>query len=169
VPFGTLHPWVTDLTCAPHVPEESEGPKGSEAGCHGQSLIGVGQQARKSHSDPPSGSRRRSTSYVSIALLCVCCNRPNRRATEPRDELPPVHSITSSAMASRIGGISMLSVLAVCRLITNSNFVGCIQIGGSFALEETAGINAPPARLRHSTRLMRRGMLATSLPGAQWG
>jgi hypothetical protein len=34
-----------------------------------------------------------------------------------------------------------------CRLITNSNFVGCIQIGGSFALEETAAVDAPPARL----------------------
>src|SRR6266516_1128192 len=35
------------------------------------------------------------------------------------------HSITSSASASRAGGTSRPSVLAVLRLITNSNFVGC--------------------------------------------
>src|SRR5262245_8584178 len=35
------------------------------------------------------------------------------------------HSITSSARASSIGGISRLSILAVLRLMTNSNLVGC--------------------------------------------
>src|SRR5262249_49433283 len=37
----------------------------------------------------------------------------------------PLHSITSSARASRVGGTSMPSARAVCRLITNSNLVGC--------------------------------------------
>jgi hypothetical protein len=32
------------------------------------------------------------------------CQRPRRRAAEQRDELPPSHSITSSARASRNGG-----------------------------------------------------------------
>jgi hypothetical protein len=36
------------------------------------------------------------------------------------------HSITSSAMASRVGGIVRPSTLAVLRLTTNSNLVGCI-------------------------------------------
>src|SRR6266576_3240682 len=35
------------------------------------------------------------------------------------------HSITSSASASSVGGISRPSVVAVLRLITNSNLVGC--------------------------------------------
>src|SRR5262249_50116239 len=34
------------------------------------------------------------------------------------------YSITSSARASTVAGISMLSVLAVCRLTMNSNLVG---------------------------------------------
>jgi len=45
--------------------------------------------------------------------------------TEPRDELAPLHSITSSARASNVGGTSRPSVLAVVRLMTRSNLVGC--------------------------------------------
>ena len=36
-----------------------------------------------------------------------------------------VYSITSSARESSVGGIVRPSVLAVCRLMTSSNFVGC--------------------------------------------
>jgi hypothetical protein len=36
------------------------------------------------------------------------------------------HSITSSARASRVGGISMPSALAVLRLMTSSNLAGCM-------------------------------------------
>src|SRR5262249_6872793 len=50
--------------------------------------------------------------------------RPRRRAAEQRDELSALHSITSSARASRDGGTSSASALAVLRLITSSNFVG---------------------------------------------
>src|SRR3954462_987901 len=45
--------------------------------------------------------------------------------TDKRDELAPLHSITSSANASSIGGTSSPSALAVLRLITSSNLVGC--------------------------------------------
>src|SRR5262249_55209916 len=44
--------------------------------------------------------------------------------TEPRDELAPLHSITSSARASSIGGTSRPSAFAVLRLTANSYFVG---------------------------------------------
>src|SRR5262245_59587728 len=47
-----------------------------------------------------------------------------RRAAEQRDEVAPLHSITSSARASSLSGISMPSALAVLMLITSSNFVG---------------------------------------------
>src|SRR5262245_49588648 len=48
-----------------------------------------------------------------------------RRAPKNRDELPPLHSITSSARASSEGGMARRTALAVLRLITNSNLVGC--------------------------------------------
>src|SRR5262245_1793569 len=55
-----------------------------------------------------------------------CRERPRcRRTADERDELAPPHSITSSASARSIGGTSRPSVLAVLRLITSSNFVGC--------------------------------------------
>src|SRR5262249_41828604 len=60
--------------------------------------------------------------------------RPRRRAAEQRDELAtPDHSITSSARASNVGGTSRPSALAVLRLITSSNLVGC-RTGKSFGL-----------------------------------
>src|SRR5262245_26239840 len=49
-----------------------------------------------------------------------------RSAPEQRDELAtPDHSITSSARCWRNQGTSRPSALAVLRLITSSNFVGC--------------------------------------------
>src|SRR5437879_5366249 len=50
-------------------------------------------------------------------LLRPCRERPCRRAAEQRDELATLHySITSSARASSVGGISRRSALAVVRL-----------------------------------------------------
>src|SRR5262249_5562255 len=61
-------------------------------------------------------------------LLRMRRERPCSRASEQRNELAPLyrcnHSITSSARASSVGGISRPSALAVLRLITSSNFVG---------------------------------------------
>jgi hypothetical protein len=61
----------------------------------------------------------------SVGLLRARRDRPRRRGTaEQRDELAAgAHSITSSARASRVGGISRPSALAVCRFMTNSNLV----------------------------------------------
>src|SRR6476469_8791014 len=47
-----------------------------------------------------------------------------RRAAEQRDELAPLHSITSSAVASSDGGTSRPSAFAVLRLMTSSYLVG---------------------------------------------
>src|SRR5262249_53679677 len=60
-----------------------------------------------------------------VGLLRPRRNRPRSRAAEQRDERPARHSITSSARASSVGGTSRPSVLAVFRLITSSNLVGC--------------------------------------------
>src|SRR5262245_60552538 len=52
--------------------------------------------------------------------------RPRRRrAAEQRDELAALHSITSLAMASKVFGIARPMALAVLRLMTSSNLVGC--------------------------------------------
>ena len=48
-----------------------------------------------------------------------------RRAAEQRDEIAAFHSITSSARASRVGGMAIPTALAVLRLITSSNLVDC--------------------------------------------
>src|SRR5262249_58861212 len=57
----------------------------------------------------------------------LCARREwtrGRRAAEQRDEVAPLHSITSSARARNIGGTSTGRALAVLRLITSSNVVG---------------------------------------------
>ena len=59
-------------------------------------------------------------------LLRARRQRPSHgSAAEQRDELASSHSITSSARASSVGGMSRPSALAVLRLMTRSNFVGC--------------------------------------------
>src|SRR5262249_19310238 len=64
-----------------------------------------------------------------LALLRARRERPRgSRAAEQRDELATFHrcnhSITSSARASKVGGTSMPSALAVLRLIASSKLVG---------------------------------------------
>jgi len=46
------------------------------------------------------------------------------RPLKPMTGSRPFHSITSSARASKLGGMVRPRVLAVLRLITNSSFVG---------------------------------------------
>src|SRR6516165_1760160 len=58
-------------------------------------------------------------------LLRARRERPCSRAAKQRDEGAPLHSITSSARARSIGGIWTPSALAVVRLITRANVVGC--------------------------------------------
>src|SRR5215813_6018875 len=56
------------------------------------------------------------------ALLRARRERPRGRATEERDEVAAVHSITSSARASTVAGTSRPSALAVLRF---TNLIGC--------------------------------------------
>ena len=48
------------------------------------------------------------------------------RTTKEAEELSALHSITTSAVASSVGDMSRPRALAVLRLITSSNLVGCI-------------------------------------------
>src|SRR5215831_2872449 len=57
-----------------------------------------------------------------LGLLRACRERPRRRAADERYELAPLHSITSSARASRGSGTVRPSALAVFRLMINSTF-----------------------------------------------
>src|SRR5262249_11183252 len=58
-----------------------------------------------------------STPPHTLALLRPRRERPRGCTAEQRDERPPVHSITSSAMASRDGGTSRPSAFAALKLI----------------------------------------------------
>ena len=60
-----------------------------------------------------------------LALLRARRERHRRRAAEKGDELAAFHSITSSANARSFAEISRPIALAVFRLRTNSNLVGC--------------------------------------------
>ena len=64
------------------------------------------------------------------------------------------HSITSSARASSDGGISRPSALAVLRLITSSNLVGCLhrKVGRLLALEDAIDVAGRPAGTRRLYR-----------------
>src|SRR5262249_61241899 len=62
-----------------------------------------------------------------LPLLRARRDRPRHRAAEQGYELATLHhSITSSASASRVDGMSMPSALAVCRLMMNSNLLACM-------------------------------------------
>src|SRR5262245_54813916 len=79
-----------------------------------------------------SDKRRRRAIWTDIAdtsdpvgKLRSCRHWPrSRRAAEQRDELAASHSITSSARASSIGGISRPSTLAATTLMISSYLVG---------------------------------------------
>src|SRR5262245_10389345 len=60
-----------------------------------------------------------------LRLLRARRERPRRRAADDLDELAPLHSITSSARASSVGGIVRPSALAVLRLMIRSTLVTC--------------------------------------------
>src|SRR5262245_41961078 len=89
-------------------------------------------------------------------LLRARCERPHRRrAAEQRDEraaLHPPHSITSSARASTVVGISSPSVFAVLRLTTSSYLVGaCTGSSAGFSPLRMGGPH-PAARRYWSAR-----------------
>jgi hypothetical protein len=86
-------------------------------------LHAVGGQRQLLSHDRVGKRRRRYRVRQMLFRTTSCVNR--RRRT---------HSITSSARASNMGGISRPRTLAALRLITNSNLVGCtIGISAGFA------------------------------------
>src|SRR5207302_1493725 len=88
-------------------------------------------------------------------LLRARRERPRGRAAEQREERAPFHSITSSARCCRNQGTSRPSALALLRLITSSNFVGC-----------STGISAgfPPCKILTTNAAARRKESGPSAP-----
>src|SRR5262249_20100535 len=79
-------------------------------------IFGIVLGSRHQHADPAHPLR----------LLRARGERPrSRRPAEQRDEFAPFHSITSSARSSNDSGIVTPRALAVVRLTTRSNLVGC--------------------------------------------
>src|SRR5262245_56224764 len=82
-------------------------------------------------SDPtkdPKFQPRGADVLAKVATPCArAAARPRRNPTaEQRDDLAPAdHSMTSSARASRVGGTSRPSILAVSALMTSSNLAAC--------------------------------------------
>src|SRR5262249_33462850 len=73
----------------------------------------------------PGAPRDKTDASELTWLLRPRRQRPRRRrATEQRDELAPPHSITSSARARSVAGISRPSAFAVLRLMTSAYLVG---------------------------------------------
>src|SRR5262249_10967025 len=101
-------------------------------------------------------SHQHADASYALGLLRARRQWPRRRrAAEQRDELAaPYHSITSSARASSVSGTTRPSALAVLRLTTSSNLVGC-SMGRSagFAPLITLMTNA-------AARLVSSGILA---------
>src|SRR5215475_6900609 len=84
-----------------------------------------------------------------------CRERPRRRAAEQRDELAALHSITSSARASSVGGTVRPNTLAAVKLITSSNLVGN-SIGRSLGLA--------PFKILLTKAAVRRQLSRRSIP-----
>jgi hypothetical protein len=83
----------------------------------------VGGLGRRSAAEEPNSRHRR--------LLRARPERPRCRTAEQRDECAPLHSITSSAVASSACSTLRPRTFAVCRLMTNSNLAA--RITGSSA------------------------------------
>src|SRR5262249_16451425 len=92
-------------------------------------IAGFGQNLTNQHQQVcilSGGPWNEITDHRLSRLLRRCRERPRRCAAEQRDELAPLHSITSSAATSSLSGTVRPSILAVSALMTSSNFVDCM-------------------------------------------
>src|SRR5262249_47212681 len=81
---------------------------------------------RRLRHERPGRTRTKKSDHRHRRLLRARRERPRgRRAAEQRDEVAPLHSITSSARSRNDSGILRWRALAVVRLMTRSNLVGC--------------------------------------------
>src|SRR6516164_9524801 len=113
-------------------------PKRSDAGL----LLGIMLGKCVQKHDPPH----------SLRLLRVRRERPRSRAAEQRDERAALHSITSSARASSVGGISRPRAFAVVMFMMRSNLVGCSTgMSAGFAPRRILSTKSAARRYRSGT------------------
>src|SRR5262249_41055829 len=100
--------------------DPAELPQRTHKRCHAGLNFRVALRPRHEQTDPlhPAG------------LLRAGRERPRHRAAKKGDEVAPLHSITSSARASRVAGTSRPRAPAATVLMTSSYLVG-ISIGKS--------------------------------------
>jgi hypothetical protein len=115
-----VHPWAATATDQPAHPSARGAQGGRETSCYGNHSSAWGSRLEISFGPAFRVKVSIDKLTYAIALLCVRCDRSNRRAPEPCNELPPFHSITS-AIASRRCGTSRPSSLAAFRLMTKLN------------------------------------------------
>ena len=146
--------WSPPLPRAPpgaHQPEsryltttKSAANDGSRSGCSppSESMITLRPRHCRSRPTALAESAQRSVNssgtllrYPITGILPLRSRRyrPRSRTAKTRDELPALHSITSSALAFSVSGKVRPSALAVPRLIASSTFVTCCT-GRSAAL-----------------------------------
>ena len=87
--------------------------------------VGFGSKARITASQHccPLHLNERISAVMNRGFLRATCGLVH--CSKRRSRVAIIHSITSSAMASTPGGIVRPSALAVLRLTTSSNLVGC--------------------------------------------
>ena len=110
-------PDVVDVQIASLPPAEIA--EGSLEGADARRYFRIGRGQNIDDGYAPSALRR----------LRPCYQRPRRRAAEQRDELPPFHSITSSARESSVAGTSRPSMRAVWALMTSSTWLTARPVG----------------------------------------
>src|SRR5215813_3110719 len=103
----------------------------------------------------PRLDRKDTDRDYSPLLLGARGERPSNRTADQSDKLTTLHSITCSAPASSILGITMPRAFAVLRLITSSNFVGACT-------GRSAG--SAPWRMRLTYSDARRNWFTASTP-----
>jgi SAM domain (Sterile alpha motif) len=70
-------------------------------------------------------AQRFAENGIDVSVLRYLTDQDLESGTSNWNEFPPSHSITSSARSRIVVGIVSPSVLAVLRLMSNSNLVGC--------------------------------------------
>src|SRR6266702_4647893 len=81
--------------------------------------------ARSNPNQSPRAHRKRSRGYHGYTTLAQVESEADHGNVAVRASVLTGHRITSSAWKRSVGGIVIPSPLAVFRLMTNSNFMGC--------------------------------------------
>src|SRR6516164_8665113 len=115
--------------CAPRTTHGRSSHLNSDPHVAAINITALAQPFEKGRQRPPIARSKigvKKSDHRHRRLLRTRRERPRgRRAGEQRDERAPLHSITSSARASKLSGMARPSVLTVLTLIVSSYLIGC--------------------------------------------